>query len=125
MVNRARSDPFFLGCVLDDHARRKGWDDERLTEQLQCPLDRLPHLFLCRCPDEDDPEFTEQIRRIAEYVPCDATQLLLVLREVTALRKLSDDSPAKTTPFFLAARDRQQTEGQDTNDEKTDADEAP
>lgn len=125
MTERACQDPFFLGYALDAHARQKEWDDRVLAEHLQCPPDRLPHLFLCRCPDGDDPQFTDHVRRIAEYAPCDANQLLLVLREAETLRRLSGHSSTKVNSFFLAARDRQDGKGHDNEENPTDGDNTP
>ena len=125
MMERARSDPYFLGFLLNDYARRLGWEDEAFAEHLQCPLDRLPHLFLCRRPADTDPRFAEEVRRIAEYAPCDETQLLAVLREVVAWAKLSGNATTKANPAFLAARDRQDNQSETPNDDKpADGDEA-
>ncbi len=107
LVERARSDPFYLGFPLTDYCRRLGWEDQTLAAHLKCPLDRMPQLFLCRCPVEDDPQFLEHVRRIADYAPCEETQLLSVLREAQAWVKLSGHATTKTNPLFLAARDRQ------------------
>jgi hypothetical protein len=97
--------------VLDGFARRKGFDDSTLSEHLRCPLERLAKLFLCRCPDGEDPKFAEDVRAIAEYAPCDETQLLLTLREVVALSKLSRPAPGRGSQTLLAARDRHDEEG--------------
>jgi hypothetical protein len=107
MMEKARRDEFFLGHWLDDFARRKGFDDNALAGHLRCPLDRLPQLFLCRCPEGDDPQFAQQVRTIAQYAPCDETQLLLALREVVAIAKLSGNAPSQASSILLAARDRQ------------------
>jgi hypothetical protein len=115
---RARRDPFFLGCRLDEFARRSAWDDDTLAEHLQCPLDRLPLLFLCRCPADGDPNFAQQIRSIAEYAPCDATQLLLVLREAVAWSRLSGQPATQANRVFLAARDRQDTGSEPQDEDK-------
>lgn len=126
LMERARRDPFFLGFVLDAYARRKCFDDKTLAEHLRCPRDRLPELFLCRCPQGDDPKFAQDVRFIAEYAPCDETQLLLALRETVALAKLSKPSPGKNSSTLLAARDRPEPENPtDENDPPERETEAP
>ena len=118
MMERARSDPYFLGFLLHDYARRLGWEDAALAEHLQCSLDRLPHLFLCRCPADSDPQFADEVRRIAEYAPCDEIQLLTVLREIVAWIKLSGNQATKSNPAFLAARDCQDKENDTKEDDR-------
>lgn len=112
LMEKARRDAFFLGYALSDFAQRKNLDDKALANHLRCPVERLPQLFLCRCPDGDDQNFAQDIRIIAEYAPCDEDQLLRALREVAALAKLSKPSPGKGRPTLLAARDRHESDDQ-------------
>lgn len=110
LMERARRDAFFLGHALAGFALRKGFDDKSLAEHLRCPLDRLSQLFLCRCPDGEDPKFAQEVRIIAEYAPCDEMRLLLALRESVAFAKLSKPAPGKGSQTLLAARDRHEEE---------------
>lgn len=82
MMDRSRQEPFFLGYVLDRYAKRHALDDEQLVRRLKCDLNRLPHLFICRRPRQDDGEFSRHVADIAAYVPCHEQTLLSILREM-------------------------------------------
>ena len=126
LMEKARRDAFFLGFVLSDFARRKGFDDKTLATHLRCPLERLAQLFLCRCPAGDNPKFAQEVRTIAEYAPCDETQLLLALRETVALAKLSKPAHGKGSQTLLAARDQPEKENEtDASDQVEGETEAP
>jgi hypothetical protein len=107
IVSRLSSNPAFMAYALACYAEM-----ERLTtEQLAVELGTLPELFnrlaLCRRPATDDPQFSEQVYRLADYALIDAGVLANLLRTVEVVGGISE---AADTPLRAAARDRESDE---------------
>jgi hypothetical protein len=105
-LERAGSDPFFVASRMTEYMNAHGVDEASLAELLHCRIGDLPRLAFCRAPAGS--QFAQDLRRIAEFVPCDADALVQVLRQAEALEALRHESRA-TVP--MAARDRLQPQG--------------
>ncbi len=106
MAERARRDPLFLGSFLSEYQEANGVDDLGLAALLQCPRKALSRLALCRCPDDRQPSFAQDIRTIAAFAPCSADALVQLLRQVAAMRALRERGTESTSSLLMAARDR-------------------
>lgn len=116
--SRVGSDPFFVGWVLREYATANqiGYDD--LADLLRCNKRALVRLFLCRLPNDNGPDFHSEIRRISEYTQCDADRLVMLIREVIAIKKLGSHSEDNYSSLLLAARDRQKDDEDADHNEK-------
>ena len=107
LVERARSDPFFLGRALAEYQQSNGVDDDALAELLDCKTEALARLALCRMPRSDAPSFQQDVRQISEYASCSPDQLAQILRRTVALLSLQRTPTADANQnMLLAARDR-------------------
>ncbi len=104
MAEKARKDDFFLGKTLAEYQSSNALADDDLAKNLRCTPEALDLLALCRCPDDGLDSFRDDVRKIAAFVGCDATVLVLVLREVAATRALRGASEDRG--LLMAARDR-------------------
>lgn len=107
-VERTRKTPFFMGWALAVYEKLHNLEKRQIAERLQCAPEALDRLALCRRPLDTEPEFQAHLRRIADFVSCDADRLVQVLREVAAFASLRETTDAPENSFLLAARDRKE-----------------
>ncbi len=106
-ARRASTDAFFLGRALAEYQASHGIDDRRLAKMLQCTIQALGRLALCRRPDDQAARFREEVQRIATFASCNAERLVQLLREVAAVASLREEgSEASSQGLLMAARDR-------------------
>lgn len=104
LLQRARRDPFFLGQALETYQATHGLSDDELAALLECGTKSLARLALCRRPDDERPSFREDVGKIAAFAECNPQRLVLLLRELAAMRALTE---AKVEGgLLMAARDR-------------------
>lgn len=106
-ARRASTDAFFLGRALAEFQVLHRIDDPKLAELLQCTIEALNRLALCRRPNDQTPEFREEVQRIAMFATCNAERLVQLLREVAAVASLREErNEASSQGLLMAARDR-------------------
>jgi hypothetical protein len=105
LVARARQDRFFLGWALAEYKAAHGLDERQLAARLECRLDALGRLSLCRLPDDLGDRFQEDIASIAGFVSCNPDGLIQLVREVAALDALRREG-AGSSALLMAARDK-------------------
>ena len=92
---------------MAEYQAMHGIDVRKLAEMLQCTIEALARLALCRCPDDQWARFREEVQRIAAFTSCNAERLGQLLREVAAVASLREEgSEASSKGFLMAARDR-------------------
>ncbi len=69
-----------MASKLVQYMKGHGIGDASVAELLECDRDGLSRLALCRAPALE--KFVADVRRIAEFVPCNADALAQLLREV-------------------------------------------
>ena len=107
IADRVRNDSYFLAQVLSKYEILHDISDQQLATYLECKPDGLIRLFLCRLPNVDDRQFQKDIRRIAEFAKCNLDKLVKILREVTAIIALQDETAnISSRGLLMAARDR-------------------
>src|SRR5438309_1236357 len=111
---RTGEDAFFLGYDLREYRKLAELDDDGLAAFLECSPIALTHLALCRRPDPANVSFRSDVEKIASHCKVNAHQLVVLLREVDAIRamrmapQLQLPQPTATSPVLMAARDRGQ-----------------
>lgn len=119
LAGRVSNDPYFLGAVLARYAEVNDFDDPALAGRLQCPVETLTHLRLCRNPDPLPPRFWADVVRIAGKYGVDPDVLAQVVRLGQGLlhaRPPTGNSIRDDAGLLLAARDADpQPEGPDTD----------
>jgi hypothetical protein len=101
LARRVESDPFFLAGLLAEYARSESLDDIGLAAILDCELEALTAIRLCRAPRPDRDGFRQDVDQIAARFGLDADRLTAVVRLGESLRRLR--SPAQGGHGFLAA----------------------
>ncbi|HZO91995.1 MAG TPA: hypothetical protein VFB38_27000 [Chthonomonadaceae bacterium] len=111
LVRRAiETDAPLLAAILDRYSRAEGMDWAALAQSLDCTVDSLNRVALCRLPRPD--RFVEDVRDIAgDYA--DPDRLAPLLRRLQVLDAFAAHSAVETaTPaadqMLLAARDREE-----------------
>jgi hypothetical protein len=112
LIRRTRLDAFFVSRTLARYQSIRNIGDSELRRFLNCSSDGLERLALCRFPDDREAQFRDHVRQIASYVPCDASRLLELFREVAALDSLQGGDHGEATGLLLAARDRRKQPGE-------------
>lgn len=106
-IGRARKDPFFVGWAFSEYQDMNKLSDKDLARLLECSLEKLDRLALCRLPKDEDKDFQENIKEIADYASCNAEQLLKILREVLSIITIRKTSQVNApVEYLMAARDR-------------------
>ncbi len=112
-ARRTDEDPFFLGYDLREYRKSAEVDDNDLATFLECSLNALAHLALCRRPDPSSSSFRSDVEKVSAHCKVNAQKLAVLLREVDAIRAMRTaphTQPAQRTshsPVLMAARDRE------------------
>ncbi|MCG2766887.1 MAG: hypothetical protein L6435_00680 [Anaerolineae bacterium] len=121
-AERAAVNSFFLAADFAYYQKAQGISDVELAEFLSIEIEMLPKLALCRRPDPESPEFRSDVQSIEQSFSLQTNHLVQLLREVEALRTLSEFQPAtseqmKQKGLLMAARDSEdhKEDGKPTN----------
>ena len=106
LLSRASSDPLFVGSALAVYKMTRELDDVRLAAWLECSIDSLDRLALCRLPQREE-RLCRDIEQIAAFGGCDADKLVALVREVAALVAFRKTGDRARESFLVAARDRE------------------
>lgn len=104
-ARRVSDDRFFLASALRDFARSEGLDEAGLAAFLDCRVEALPAIRLCRRPVPAS--FREDIGHIAERFSLDDAALAEAVRRADVLAALRN---AAAESALAAARDREDGE---------------
>ena len=80
-AQHAAHQPFLMAHPLAGYRARHHLDEVQLATVLGCSLRALRGLALCRRPSLVGPTAADEVRSLAEYVGCDAAQLMALLKE--------------------------------------------
>lgn len=119
LAQRVADAPDFLAYALAEYARSERLEDAGLAARLNCPVETLIHLRLCRMPRAQAPLFWRDVEQIAQRFAVSAEVVAEVARRGQSLFHLRAAAGQKDEPnFLLAARDdsqeRQPPEGADS-----------
>ncbi len=106
-AERSAQDPASLGYVFAQYRKHEGKSAEELAAMLNCTLEVLDELSLCRRPNPQ--RFAEHLRMLEKRFEVDPRRLAAVLRRVEVLDILpaeGEGRPAvRDDAYLLAARD--------------------
>lgn len=105
LARQARGNADLLADLLFTYQEINGMSDEALSAFLECEVDAMPKLALCKRP-RPAPNFRGDLARIAAYTGASAPQLARLIRSVDARAALRR-SPGRDAPTLQAARDRE------------------
>ena len=104
---RLEGDPTFMASALADCRAELGLNDQQLAKALNCNVEALVSLALCRTPRLDDEKlFLSDVQAIAKYVGCDWQELAKVGRTTQSLRTLKQFIGTSEDQLLKAARDK-------------------
>ncbi|MCE9672621.1 hypothetical protein LY474_32920 [Myxococcus stipitatus] len=106
-AKRGRSEPWTLAYTFERYRQLEGLSEQALAHELNCTLDVVHWMSLCRRPDGED--FKAQVTDIARHHDVEPLALLKVIRRVGVVDALSmstRDGHGATRSLQLAARDR-------------------
>lgn len=108
-AQRASQRRFFVAHTLSAYQSLHGIAADELAEFLECSVEELPRLALCRQPKPGTSDFRSQVERIAAYVGINAVRFVQILREVESVTTLQDMREStegdSRDGFLMAARD--------------------
>jgi hypothetical protein len=105
LARRVENDQFFLASALADYARSEELDEGGLATVLDCSIDTLNRLRLCRRPRPAGAEFQADLTGIAARFGLKADTLAQIVRRADVLVALRRGS-ASESGLLAAARDR-------------------
>jgi len=119
-AQRAVEQRFFLASVLQAYQAAHRLDNTMLADLLNCAVDDLPRLALCRRPVADQSTFIADIEHLARRFQLNGDQLAMIIRQVDALQALRQhlDTAGSALRLLRAARDREDLA--DTSQEDSD-----
>ena len=107
-ARRSAHEAWMLGQVFEKYRELEGRSPEQLAAELDCSLEVLQWLSLCRRPEGE--KFTEQVDAIVKRFALDPLRLIAVLRHVEVMDALTarpeGGAAAEGGSLLLAARDR-------------------
>ena len=104
---RLERDPSFMASALADYRAELRLNDQQLAKALDCNVEALTSLALCRTPRLDDEKlFLSDVQAIAKYAGCDWKELVRVVRTVRSLATLKRFTGAPEAQLLKAARDK-------------------
>jgi hypothetical protein len=105
----AQNCPALLAGPLTLYQDQERLTDRQLAARLGCTVEALHRLALCERP-RSDPNFREDVARIAEYIQAANTlQLAMVIRAAESREALHQQTAQNVTPHvLLAARDNEE-----------------
>ena len=107
-VEKANADRFFVGWSLAQYRTLHDLDEQGLAQFLECDIEHINRLSLCRQPDDQGDQFQEQVRRIAGFGACSSDRLVRLMREVATFSALQEDTRERQGSMLMAARDRKE-----------------
>jgi hypothetical protein len=110
-AQRSGQESWTLGYVFEQYLKQEHKSVEQLARELDCPLEVLDWLALCRRPDED--RFAEHLGLIEKRFAVDPRRLAAVLRHVEVMEGLpegGEDGASRDGSFLRAARDHSDDE---------------
>jgi len=105
LARRIQNDSFFLASALSDYAQSEGLNDLDLANKLDCSLEVLSSLRLCRRPRREPAFFRQDVEQITSRFGLKSTVLAEVVRRSDALSALRRGK-ASEEGLLMAARDR-------------------
>ncbi len=105
-AQRSGQHTWTLGYVFEQYRKYEGKSLEELAAELNCPLETIDWLSLCRRPDEE--RFAEQLDMIEKRFAVEPYRLAAVIRRVEVLDVLptsQEEGDGGEEAFLLAARD--------------------
>jgi hypothetical protein len=107
-VEKASSDTYFIGNILSKYKDSHKLDDNELSRYLNCKSTDIKRLALCRVPDDSKDSFQRDIQHIADFVSCNADNLIKLIREINIVEALLQASKKDFKDnMLMAARDDQ------------------
>lgn len=105
LARRVSNDPLFLGWLMREFAHSERLDEEGLAGALDCPVEALIPLRLCRRPRAEPIHFRSDVDRIAQRFNVSAEALATIIRHVDAVETMRRPLSGEQG-LLIAARDR-------------------
>lgn len=105
---RSRAETWTLGHVFSRCCQAEGASDDDLALELDCSIDTMRWLSLCRAPSRA--RFAEDVEQIAARFNVSVHRLAGLVRRADALEALQAGHKDPSSELHLAARDRQERE---------------
>lgn len=113
MASKLQNDPTTMSWVISTYQKQEKLSLYKLSTILRTTEDALVKLALCKRPNANSNDFSQQVARIANYTNIDLLLLTNLIRQVESVTVFSEkpnvNSATSQTPAqlgFSAARDR-------------------
>lgn len=107
LADMASARPGLMSGLMLLYREQEGMDDTQLADFLECAVEALPRLALCRRPRQA-PDFRGDIEAIAAHSGSNASRLARLVRSVEAAQAMTG-APQRmsTSSLLMAARDHE------------------
>jgi len=127
-ATKAAKSEFFLARVFKDYEKLENINMLGLARYLECNLETLTRLALCRRPTSDDPSrFKSDIKQISQHFNIDADKLASLVRYADTMKGFTE-SPQLTEQIsehgvLLTARDQEEPSEENEGEEEKESEE--
>ncbi len=129
MVTKLQNDPTTMAWIMSTYQKQERLSWDKLSNILGTTEDALVKLALCKRPDTNSSDFSQQVVQLAQYTNIDLVLLTNMIRHVESVTVLSGKTVTNTVTGqtsaqlgFSAARDKR--EGSTTNEDTDEAGES-
>lgn len=108
LARKASSKGGFVGAAMQAITAASNATLSDVASRIQCPVENLVRLSLCKMPRESAAHFASDVTKISEFVDCNPGELANLMREysaIAAMREFNPDSTSHET-MLMAARDK-------------------
>lgn len=121
LAERLRDEPDLMAGILGRFRIIEGISEDELANRLHTSPMGLARLALCNRPDSGSPDFSDQVRQIAEYAQAEPSAVANLIRHVESIEafakypgkhQLKDAPPEGFSRFsgvLAAARDAEES----------------
>jgi hypothetical protein len=88
LADRLKNNPDYLAGVFSYYQKIESLSDVELMQILEASPLAFSRLAICRRPAIDSPDFTQELRQIADYAETDHVILANIIRQVDSLQAL-------------------------------------
>ena len=106
LARKASGKEGFPGAVLQEAANDTSLSN--VGSRIKCPADNLARLSLCKIPRESAEHFASDVKKISDFVGCNAGELANLVREYRAISAMRQYDPEESSheTMLIAARDK-------------------
>ncbi len=126
MATKLQNDPTTMAWIISTYQKQERLSWDKISNILGTTEDALVKLALCKRPNTNSSDFSQQVAQLAQYTNIDLVLLTNMIRQVESVTVLSGRASASNVTGqtsaqlgFSAARDKSEGSSTDEDADKT------